>query len=71
MTNFTKPTSPFGTNSYFAQLAIHNGKDPETMHHLLADGDSWSSGISRDDYLKGGYTSSYKSLAEIAQGCWD
>ena len=60
------------TNFQFdAQHRINAGEDPQTMVHIT-DSRELSSGITLEQYQRGGYTSAYKTLAEVAaSGCWN
>jgi len=62
-----------------ADRRITEGEDPEGLVHRLfypanyEDGRAYdlSTSISLAEYQRGGYTESYRTLAEVAAGCWD
>lgn len=63
--------------SLAAQAAerIERGEAPEDLVHRIfyPDGEAYalSSSISVGDYQRNGYTESYRTLEEVALGCWD
>jgi len=59
------------TLSEIAAARIARGENPDGLVHTLCDGEDLSSSITREDYQRGGYISSYSTLAEVAAGCWD
>jgi hypothetical protein len=60
------------TNFQFvAQHRINMGEDPQALVHITNDR-VLSSSISLEDYQKGGYVSTYKTLKEVVStGCWN
>ena len=54
-----------------ARKRIEAGEDPRALVHI-ADNRELSSSISLEDFQRGGYVSTYKTLEEVASsGCWD
>ena len=61
--------------SEIAAEMINRGENPDDLCHVLAypDGEEYglSSPVKWEDYIRGGYTSVYRYLGDIAAGCWD